>query len=142
MRPVDLQQALRGGDCRFWLHLLAQQRLRHIPGPVAKPFALCGEPRVEGRIDAVQVLQQIAVQQRQRSWLVGCRAHDLFHINPDHARPKRDVVPGDDQHLGACRCQAFQKAMDLLPQRGPSLLLGSTAPQQFSEPAAQGGTGG
>ncbi len=65
MGPVDLQQPLRGRNRRLRFHLLAQQGLGDGAGPVAQPFALGGEPGVEGRINAVETLQQVAVQQRQ-----------------------------------------------------------------------------
>jgi len=116
VRPIDLQQPLCCGDRRFRLYLLTQQRLGHGPCPVTQPFTLGGEPGVEGRVNTVQVLQQIAVQQRQRRRLVGRRAHDLFDIHPDNAGPERDVVPRDDQNLGACRSQTFQKSMNFLPE--------------------------
>ena len=140
MRAVDLQQALRGRDRRLRLHLLAQQRLGHGAGAVAQPFALGGQPGVEGRIDAVQVLQQVAVQQRQRRRLVGGRPHHLLDIHPDHARAQRQVVAGHQQDLGAGRRQCFQQPMNFLAQRGAGLLLRAAAPQQLGQAAAQGGT--
>ena len=122
VRPVDLQQALRRRDRRLRLHLLAQQRLGHGAGTVAQPFALGGQPGVEGRIDAVQVLQQVAVQQRQRRRLVGGRPHHLLHVHPDHARAKRQVVAGHRQNLGPGRRQVL-RAADEFPgaaRRGPA----------------------
>ena len=63
MRAVDLQQALRRGDRRFGLARFAQQRLGDVAGTVAQPLALGGQPGVEGRVDAVQILQQVTVEQ-------------------------------------------------------------------------------
>ena len=140
MRAIDLQQPLRGRDRRLRLDLLAQQGLGHRAGTVAQPLALGGQPGVEGRIDAVQILQQIAVEQRQRGRLVGRRPHHLFHVHPDHAGPQREVIAGHRQHLGPRRRQCLEQPMDFLAQRGPRLLLGPAAPQQLGEAPAQRGT--
>ena len=105
MRAIDLQQALRRRDRRLRLDLLAQQRLGHGAGTIAQPFALGGQPGVEGGIDAVQILQQVAIQQRQRRRLVGGRPHHLFDIDPDDAGAQRQVIAGDHQDLGPGRGQ-------------------------------------
>ena len=140
VRPVDLQQALRRRDRRLRLDLLAQQRLGDGAGAVAQPFALGGQPGVEGRIDAVQVLQQVAVQQRQRRRLGGGGPHHLLDVHPDDAGAQRQVVAGHQQDLGAGRGECFQQPMNFLAERGAGLLLRAAAPQQFRQPAAQGGT--
>ena len=85
MRPVDLQQTLRRRDRGLGFHLLAQQCLGDRARAVAQPLALGGQPGVEGGIDAVQVLQQVAVEQRQRCRLVGGGAHHLVDVYPDRA---------------------------------------------------------
>ena len=51
-------------------------------------------------IDAVEVLQQVAIQQRQRGRLVGGRPHHLLDVHPDEARAEREVIAGDHQDLG------------------------------------------
>jgi hypothetical protein len=71
MGPVDLQQTLRCRNRRLGLRLLVQQRLGDRAGAVAQPFAFGGEPGVEGGIDTVQALKQVAVQQGERSRLLG-----------------------------------------------------------------------
>ena len=140
MRAVDLQQPLRGRDRRLRLDLLAQQRLGDVAGAVAQPFTFGGQPGIERRIDAVQILQQIAVQQGQRRRLVGGRPHHFFDIDPDHAGPQRQMVASDHQDLGPGRGQQFQQPVDLLPQRCAGLLFRPAAPEQFGQPATQRGT--
>ena len=142
MRPVDLQQALRRRDGRLGLARFAQQRLGDVAGTVAQALALGGQPGVEGRIDAVQVLQQVAVEQRQRGRLVGGGPHHLLHVHPDGAGAQRQVVAGDLHDLAAGGRQRLQQPVDFLPQRGARLLLRPAAPEQFGEPAAQGGARG
>ena len=141
MRAIDLQQALRRRDRRLRLDLLAQQRFGDRAGTVAQPLALGGQPGVEGGIDAVQILQQIAVQQRQRGRLVGRRPHHLLHVHPDHAGTQREVVAGHRQNLGPRRRQCLEQPMNFLAQRGPRLLLRPAAPQQLGQAPAQRGTG-
>ena len=140
MCPIDLQQPLRRRNRRLRLHLLAQQRLGDGAGTISHPLALGGQPGVEGRVDAVQVLQQVAVQQGQRRRLVGGRPHDLLHIHPDHSGTQRQVIARHHQDLGPGRGERFEKAMYLLTERSTSLFLRTTAPQQFRQSATQRGT--
>ena len=128
MRAVDLQQTLRRRDRRLRLDLLAQQRLGDGAGAVTQPFALGGQPGVEGGIDAVQILQQIAVQQGQRGRLVGGRPHHLFDVDPDHAGPQRQVVAGDRPGPRSRPAPAIPAA-DGSPgaaRRGPALRAGGS----------------
>ena len=74
----DLQQALRRGNCRLQIDLLVQQRLGDGPGAIAQSFALDTEPHIEGRIDAVQPLQQVAVHHdraHEGAWRALMRGH-------------------------------------------------------------------
>ena len=137
MRAVDRQQPLGRRDRRLRLDLLAQQRLGDCPRPVAQPLALGGQPGVEGRIDAVQVFQQVAVEQRQRGRLFDRRAHHLVDVHPDGAGAQRQVVARDGQDVAARRGQRLQQAMDFLAQRGAGLFLRPPAPQQLRQPTAQ-----
>ena len=61
-------------------------------------------------IDAVQALQQVAVQQGQRGRLVGGGPHHLLHVHPDLAGAQRQVVAGHQQDLGAGRGRAPRAA--------------------------------
>ncbi len=137
MRPVDLQQPLRRRDRRLRLDLLAQQRFGDRARAVAQPLAFGGQPGVEGRVDAVEVLQQVAIEQGQRGRLVGGRPHHLLDIDPDHAGPQREMVARHHQEIGPGRGQRFQQPVDFLPQRGAGLFLRPAAPQQFGQPATQ-----
>ncbi len=65
MRAVDRQQLLCCGNDRLGIGLFAQQVLSQQTGAVAQPLALAGQPCIEARVDAVEVLQQVAVEQRQ-----------------------------------------------------------------------------
>ena len=65
MGTVDLQQPLGGRDRRLRFDLLTQQRLCDGAGAVAQALTFRGQPRVERGIDAVQILQQIAIQKGQ-----------------------------------------------------------------------------
>ena len=137
VRAVDRQQLLRRGDHRVRVGLLAQQVLGQHAGAVAQPLALAGEPGVEGGIDAVQVLQQVAVQQRQRRRLVGRGAQHLLDVDPHRAGAQHQVVAVDRQDLRADRRHRLEQPVDFLAQRGARLLLRPAAPQQFGQPAAQ-----
>ena len=141
MRTVDLQQALGRRDRRFGLVRLAQQRLGDVAGAIAQPLTLGRQPGVEGRVDPVQILQQVAIQQGQRRGLVGGGAHHLIHVHPHRAGAQRQVVSGDLHDLCPGGRQSLQQAMDFLPQRRPRLFLRPSAPEQFGESAAQGGAG-
>ncbi len=67
VRPVDRQQLLGHRDQRLGRHLLVQQRLRDAARTVPQPLALAVQPDVERRVDAVQLLEQLAVEQRERA---------------------------------------------------------------------------
>jgi hypothetical protein len=136
---VDRQQALRRRDRRIRIFLLAQQLFGQVAAAVAQALAFGGEPGVECRVGAVEILQQVAVQQRQRGRLLDRRAHDLLDIDPGRAGGEREVVTGDDQNLvGTGRGQHFQQAMDLLAEGGARLFFRSAAPQQLGKTPAQG----
>ena len=89
VRAVDLQQLLRRRDRRLRLGLLAQQRLGHACGPRSRSRSrsLVSQASKVG-IDAVQVLQQLAVQQRQRGRL---RRRSPASPPPRRSRPCRDA---------------------------------------------------
>ena len=137
MGAVDRQHLLRRGDHRIRVGLLVQQLLGQHAGAIQQPFALAGEPRVEGRIDAVQVLQQVAVQQRQRARPVRSRAQHFLDIDPCRAGAQHQVVAVHDQQLSANRRHRLAQPVDLLAQRGTRLLIGPAAPQQLGQLAAQ-----
>ena len=137
MRAVDRQQLVRGRDRLLRVGLFAQQVLRQHAGPVGQPLALAGEPGVEGGIDPVQILQQVAVQQRQRPRPVRRCAQHLFDVDPDRAGPQHQMVATDRQRARADRRHRLAEPVDFLPQRGARLLVGAAAPEQFGHFAAQ-----
>ena len=101
MRAVDLQQALGGGDRQFRLTLRAQQQFAERAATIAQAFALGGEPEIERRIQAVEVLQQVAFEQRERAGAVDGGAHDLGDVYPGGAGPQRNVLGGDLEDIVA-----------------------------------------
>jgi len=141
MRPIDLQQPLGGGDRRFRLTRLTQQRLGDVAGAVAQAFPFGGQPGIEGRVDAVQILQQIAVEQGQRGRLVGRGPHHFFDIDPDRAGTERQMIAGDLHDLGAGRGQGFQQPMNFLAQRGARLFLGPAAQSNSARRPRNAGRG-
>ena len=134
MRAVDRQQALRGRDRGVRVFLLAQQLLREVAPAVAQALALRGEPGVERRVGAVEILKQVAVEQRQRGRLLDGGAHDLLDVDPRRAGRQREVVARDRENLvGAGRGQYFEQAVDFLPERRARLFLGPPAPEQLGQ---------
>ena len=114
MRAIDLQQPLGGRDRRLRLDLLTQQRLRDGAGAVTQPFAFGGQPGVERGVDAVQILQQVAIQKGQRRWLIGGRPHHFFDIDPGHTGAERQMIASHHQHFGPGGGQRFQQPVNLL----------------------------
>ena len=137
MGAVDGQQLLRRRDHRFGLGLVAQQRLGEAARPVAQPLALAGQPGVEARVDPVEILEQFAIEQRQRGRPHGGGAQHLLHVHPHRAGAQRQMVAVDGDDVRADRVQRFHQAVDLLAQRGARLLLRPPAPQHLGELAAQ-----
>ena len=65
MRAIDLQQTLGGDDSVFRGQFAEQQLLRDRAAPVAQPLSLGREPHVECRVQALQSLEQVAIEQRE-----------------------------------------------------------------------------
>ena len=137
MRPVNGQQLLRNRDQRLRLLCLVPLRLPHAARPVPQPLPLGLQPNVECLINPVQLLQQLAIQQRQRPRVRRGRPQHLVHVHPNQALPQRQAIAVDRQDLGPGWRQHLQQPVDLLPQRGPCLLLRAPAPQQLCQPRPQ-----
>ena len=65
MGPVDLQQTLRRCDGSDRLMCSRNSASATLSGTVAQALPLGGQPHIEVVIDADQVFQQFAIQQRQ-----------------------------------------------------------------------------
>jgi hypothetical protein len=100
VRPVDAQQALCDGDHGIGTGLLAQQGFRDRAGAVAQALTFCRQPLVERRVDAVELVEQFAVEQGKRRGIGRGGSQHLDDIDPDGFRADRQMVAGDAHDLG------------------------------------------
>ena len=133
MGAIDPQQTLGDGDHRLGVGLLPQQPFAHGAGAVLQMLALIGQPQVEGRIDTVELVQQLALQQVQPVRLPRRGPQHLLHIDPDVLRTQRHMVARHVQDVVRRWLQRVQQAMDLLPQGRAGLLLMAARPQQLCQ---------
>ena len=123
--------SVSGATCSF------NKRFGHAAGAVPQALPLAMQPDVEGRVDAVEFLEQFAVEKREGTGRCGGRAQHLVDIDPDDAGSEHEAVTVDDEDFGARRREHFEQAVDLLAQGRPRLLLGTAAPEQFGQARAQ-----
>jgi hypothetical protein len=116
MGAVDRQQLLGSGNHRLRFGFLAQQHLGERPGTVAQSFALAGQPCVKAGVDPVQILQQVAIQQRQRGGSGGRGAQHFLHVHPHCSRAQREMVAINGDDLGTDRVQRLHQPVDFLAQ--------------------------
>ena len=95
MRPVDREQLLGDRDQGLGIAGFVQQRFGDTPRPVPQPLALRMQPDIEGRVDPVELFQQLAVKQRERTRMRRGRPQHLVHVDPDDARTQRQAVAVD-----------------------------------------------